>query len=53
MVVYSHHIMDGKHSDVHEHTDADNLIGMFTLTATLIHRIRLHVKIKYLNCLDK
>lgn len=41
MVVYSHHLMDGKHSDVHEHTDADNLIGMFThlqhvVTFTLI-----------------
>lgn len=30
VVVYSHHLMDGKHSDVHEHTDADNLIGTFT-----------------------
>ena len=24
---YSHHIMEGHHSDVHEHTDADTLIG--------------------------
>ena len=35
MYAYSHHIMEGHHSDVHDHTDADDLIGETSLVYVL------------------
>lgn len=38
--LYSHHIMDGHHSDVHDHTDADDLIGkIFTVLVQALEHV--------------